>query len=63
MNPDGRTHGRRQNYIPPTSSGDNKPDVSGDKNPPKTGMSSAAEKFSDLHFHVTYQIDLARILT
>ena len=21
---DGRTHGRRQNYIPPTSSGDNK---------------------------------------
>ena len=27
MNPDGgngRTHGRRQNYIPPTSSGDNK---------------------------------------
>ena len=22
---DGRTHGRRQNYIPPTSSGDKKP--------------------------------------
>ena len=25
---DGRTHGQRQNYIPPTSSGDNKRDIS-----------------------------------
>ena len=26
---DGRTHGRRQNYIPPTLSGDNKNNIGG----------------------------------